>query len=72
MKLIGVLLIIFGLAALAAGGFSYTKRTKVLDIGPLQASTEKHETVPLPPVVGLIAIAGGGILIVAGRNKTGA
>jgi uncharacterized membrane protein YidH (DUF202 family) len=73
VKLIGVLLIVFGLVALAVGGFSYTKREKVLDIGPLQASTEKHKTVPLPPVVGVVAVAAGTILlVVGGGTKTGA
>jgi uncharacterized membrane protein YidH (DUF202 family) len=72
MKLIGVLLIVFGLAALAIGGINYTKREKVLDIGPLQASTEKHKTIPLPPAVGVLAIAGGAILLVAGGTRTGA
>lgn len=72
MKLIGTLLIVFGLAALVVGGINYTKREKVLDIGPLQASTEKHETIPLPPVVGILAIAGGAIMLLAGGNRTGA
>ena len=72
VKLIGVLLIVFGLAALAVGGINYTKREKVIDIGPLQASTEKHETIPLPPVVGVLAIAGGAIILIAGGNRTGA
>src|SRR5437588_5491462 len=47
MKLIGVLLVVFGIVVLAVGGFSYTKREKVLDIGPLQATTEEHKTVPI-------------------------
>ena len=72
MKLIGVLLIVFGLVALLVGGINYTKREKVLDIGPLQASTEKHKTIPLPPIVGVLAIASGTILVVAGGSRTGA
>ena len=72
MKLIGILLILFGLVALTVGGINYTKREKVLDIGPLQASTEKHKTIPLPPIVGILAIAGGAIVLVAGGSKTGA
>ena len=72
MKLIGVLLIAFGLVALLVGGIDYTRREKVLDIGPLQASTEKHETIPLPPVAGALAIAGGVVLLIAGGSKTGA
>ena len=72
MKLIGILLIVFGLVALAVGGINYTKREKVVDIGPLQASTEKHETIPLPPVVGIVAVAAGAVLLIAGGSKTGA
>lgn len=68
MKLIGILLVVFGLAALAAGGFSYTKREKVLDIGPLQASTETRKTIPIAPIAGVAAIAGGIVLIVVGTK----
>lgn len=68
MKLVGILLIVFGLAALAMGGFSYTKREKVLDLGPIEATTEKHKTVPLSPIVGLAAVAGGVALVVAGAK----
>jgi uncharacterized membrane protein YidH (DUF202 family) len=68
VKLIGVLLIVFGLAALAVGGFSYTKREKVLDIGPLQATTEKHETVPLSPILGVAAVVAGIALVVVGSK----
>ena len=70
VKLIGILLIVFGVIALAVGGFTYTKREKVLDIGPVQATTEKHHEVPLSPVVGLAAIAGGiAILVVGTRTR---
>ena len=68
MKLVGILLIVFGLAALAMGGFSYTKREKVLDLGPIEATAEKHKTVPLSPIVGLAAVAGGVALVVAGAK----
>ncbi len=68
MKLIGILLIVFGVIALAVGGFSYTKREKVLDIGPIQATAEKHKTVPLSPIVGIAAVAGGVVLVVAGSR----
>ena len=69
VKLIGVLLIVFGLAALAVGGFTYTKREKVLDIGPLQATTEKHETVPLSPMLGVTAVVAGIALVVVGGKQ---
>ncbi len=66
MKLVGVVLIVFGVIALAMGGISYTKREKVLDIGPIQATTEKEKTIPLSPIVGLAAVAGGIACVIAG------
>jgi uncharacterized membrane protein YidH (DUF202 family) len=69
MKLIGILLIVFGVVALAAGGFSYTQREKVLDIGPLEATTETRETIPIAPIAGLGAIAGGIALVALGSKK---
>lgn len=68
MKLVGILLIVFGVVALALGGISYTKREKVVDLGPIQASTEKHKTIPLSPIVGLAAVAGGIALVVTGSR----
>jgi uncharacterized membrane protein YidH (DUF202 family) len=69
VKLIGALLIVLGVVALALGGIRYTKREKVLDIGPIQATTEKHETIPLSPIAGIAAVAGGIALVVAGSRK---
>ena len=69
VKLIGILLIVFGVVALAVGGFTYTKREKVLDIGPLQASTERQKTIPLSPIVGIVAVAGGVALVFAGSRS---
>ena len=69
VKLIGILLIVFGIVALAVGGFSYTKREKVLDIGPLQATKEEHKTIPLSPIVGIASLAGGVALVVAGSRS---
>jgi uncharacterized membrane protein YidH (DUF202 family) len=68
VKLIGILLIVFGVIALAVGGISYTKREKVVDIGPIQATAEHHKTVPLSPIVGIAAVAGGVVLVVAGSR----
>ena len=68
MKLIGVLLIVFGVVALAMGGIKYTTREKVLDIGPVQATTEKHHLIPLSPIAGIAAVAGGIALLVAGTR----
>ena len=68
VKLIGILLIVMGVVALAVGGFSYTKREKVLDIGPLEATTETRKTIPVAPVAGIAAIAGGVALVVVGAK----
>lgn len=69
MKAFGIILVLFGLIALIYGGFTYTKRDKVLDVGPIEASVDKKERVPLPPVVGGVALAAGIILLVAGRRR---
>ena len=71
MKLIGILLIVFGIVALVLGGITYTTREKVLDIGPITATQEKHKTIPLSPIVGIASLAGGIALLVVG-TKTGA
>jgi hypothetical protein len=69
MKIVGIVLIVIGVIALAYGGISYTKREKVLDIGPLEATTETRETIPLPPVLGGLALAGGIVLLIVGSRK---
>ena len=65
MKLIGFLLIAFGIVALVVGGIRYTKTEQVLKIGPLEATEQKHKEIPLPPVLGAVCIIGGVILVVA-------
>lgn len=69
MKIIGILLIVFGIVALAIGGISYTDREKVLDIGPLEAETQTQRTIPLSPIVGLAAVAGGAVMVFAGSRR---
>jgi hypothetical protein len=68
MKIVGLFLIVIGLVALIWGGISYTRRETVLDIGPIEATTEERETIPLPPVLGALALAGGVVLMVADRR----
>jgi len=63
IKTIGVILIVLGLVALAYQGISYTTREKVVDIGPIEASKETKKTIPLPPVLGIVAVAGGVFLL---------
>jgi uncharacterized membrane protein len=67
--IVGIILIIIGVLALVYGGFTYTKREKVLDIGPIQATAEKQKTIPFPPVLGGICLVGGIVLVVVGSRK---
>ena len=68
VKLIGILLIVVGIVALALGGINYTTREKVLDIGPITATAEKHKSIPLSPIVGIASLAGGIALLVVGTK----
>ena len=69
MRLAGYILIAIGVISLALGGISYTKREKVLDLGPLEATAERQKTLPLPPLLGGLALAGGVALVIAGSRK---
>ena len=69
--LVGILLVVLGALALAYQGISYTRQEKVLDIGPIHATTETHERIPLPPILGGLMLIGGIVLLVTGaRQKT--
>jgi hypothetical protein len=69
MKIAAIVLIVVGVISLAYGGISYTREKKVIDIGPLEATTKTHETIPLPPLLGVAAIAGGVVLLVVSGRK---
>ena len=69
MKIVGIVLIVLGAIALAYGGITYTSREKVLDIGPIEATAEREKTIPLPPVLGALALAGGIVLVIAGSRR---
>jgi len=68
--IIGIVLIVIGIIALAYGGFSYTTREKVIDAGPLQVSADKEKTVPFPPILGGLCLVGGIVLVLAGNRKS--
>jgi hypothetical protein len=67
--IVGIILIAIGIIALAYGGFSYTKREKIIDAGPLQVSADREKTVPFPPILGGICLVGGIILVIVGNKK---
>ena len=70
MKIVGILLIVLGVAALIYGGFSYTTEKKAVDMGPIQIEKKEHHTVPLPPLLGVVAILGGGALLyMSGKSR---
>jgi hypothetical protein len=66
---IGAILLVLGLIGLAWGGFTYTTREKVVDIGPIHATREQTHSLPVPPVAGALALVGGIALLVVGRKE---
>jgi hypothetical protein len=70
MKIAGILLIALGVVALIYGGITYTTHKKVIDLGPIQAEKKETHDIPLPPILGVIAIVGGGaLLLVGGKSR---
>ncbi|HEX4379440.1 MAG TPA: hypothetical protein VH022_05375 [Candidatus Acidoferrum sp.] len=68
MKPLGLILIVLGVVALMYQGFTYTTHKKVLDVGPIQATKEEHHSVPLPPILGALALIGGVVILVSDRK----
>jgi drug/metabolite transporter (DMT)-like permease len=68
MAVVGIILIVIGVVALALGGFSFTTSEKVAEVGPLKVEKEKTRSVPLPPILGALALIGGIVLLVASRR----
>ncbi|HTH01654.1 MAG TPA: hypothetical protein VL882_15390 [Vicinamibacterales bacterium] len=69
MRIVGIVLIVIGLISLALGGISYTTKEKVVDIGPIEATAERHRSIPMPPLLGGLALTGGVVLLIAGSRK---
>lgn len=65
---IALILVVLGIIALAYQGFTYTTQKKVIDVGPIQATRQEHHSVPLPPIVGAIALVGGIIMLISDRR----
>ena len=64
-RIVGLVLVIIGLISLLWGGISWTREKTIVDIGPIEARSQERETIPLPPLVGGIALVAGAILLVA-------
>jgi drug/metabolite transporter (DMT)-like permease len=69
LAIVGIVLVLIGVVALVYQGFTYTSRETVVDIGPLHATADRERTFPLPPVLGIAAVAGGVALLVVGMRK---
>jgi uncharacterized membrane protein YidH (DUF202 family) len=69
LAILGVVLIVLGIAGLVMGRFSYTTTEKVIDLGPLQATAEKEHNVAIPDIAGIAAIVAGGFLVYIGRRR---
>ena len=70
-RIVGTILVIIGIVALVWGGISWTREETIVDLGPIEATAEKRESIPLPPVLGGIAlVAGIALLVIPARRRT--
>jgi len=69
LAIVGVLLIILGIAGLVIPRFTYTTEEKVLEIGPIVATAEKEHSIRVPDIAGIIAVIAGGALVFASRRR---
>lgn len=67
--IIAIVLIAIGVISLVYEGITYTMREKILEVGPLRATAEKEKTIPLPPILGGLALAGGVVLLVVAARR---
>jgi UPF0716 family protein affecting phage T7 exclusion len=67
--MLGILLAVLGVLALVYQGFSYTRHKDILDVGPIHATADTPQHVPLPPIVGGVALAAGAILLAIGAKQ---
>ena len=70
LSLAGIVLIIAGLLGLVLGHFSFTTEKKIIDVGPITATTEEHHTVAIPDIAGIAAVAAGAVLVFLGQRRT--
>jgi hypothetical protein len=69
IAIVGALLLVFGLVALAYQGLTYTTRETVLEVGPLKATADRQHTIAIPPILSGGAVAAGVLLLIVGGRK---
>jgi hypothetical protein len=69
ITIVGIVLIVIGAVILGYQGITYTTREKVLEVGPVEVRKDTQKTIPLPPIVGGVALAGGIILVIMGARR---
>jgi uncharacterized membrane protein len=69
ITIVGIVLIVIGAVILGYQGITYTTREKVLEVGPVEVRKESQKTIPLPPIVGGVVLAGGIILVIMGTRR---
>jgi hypothetical protein len=68
MRILGLALVVIGIVVLLYGGFSWTTKEKVVDLGPVEVTRENHERLPVPPIVGGLILTAGVVLVVIRRK----
>ena len=69
LSIIGLILIIGGIVGLALGHLSFTTEKKIIDVGPITATTEERHSMPFPDIAGVVAVAAGAILMIVGQRR---
>jgi hypothetical protein len=69
IAIVGLILIIIGVIALASEGITYTKTDKIIDLGPIEATAEHKKTIPISPIAGGAAVAAGVVLMITGAKR---
>jgi ABC-type phosphate transport system permease subunit len=69
LVIIGIIFVLLGIVALSYESITYTKEEKIAEIGPFTATAEREKSIPLPPLLGGLALAAGAIIIAVGYRK---
>jgi len=69
VRIFGVALVLLGILALVFGGISYKRQSTILDVGGIKATTTERKTIPIPPIVGAIALLGGIVILVVPKQR---